>query len=314
MELLPRDLTSYNITIINNPDNLICELEYESKIFYSEISTGDLKSGLVSLTKLSDIIKSNSKQTQPNFTIWLDLILNDTSNTKYLVLTISFSFEFIEFEEKINFREKYVILSNSMQTNKLEQIVKSQSEEITQLKNTISQMSKLMSRLENKIDKFDNVINKIPLFDAWYVIDNTNKRYSIKLPAKINELTFKIEMIGWCKTFLCDIEYFNILGTKTNQHKFIPDFVQIFFHDIKKIIVKPDTALYASPIICKYLKKRKDDFKIDEILTEDNEIVNNLIAHTNYNKLFIKFDKTFDDTAIKAHCKANGIEFGYIYK
>ena len=97
MELLPRDLTSYNITIINNPDNLICELEYESKIFYSEISTGDLKSGLVSLTKLSDIIKSNSKQTQPNFTIWLDLILNDTSNTKYLVLTISFSFEFIEF-------------------------------------------------------------------------------------------------------------------------------------------------------------------------------------------------------------------------
>jgi hypothetical protein len=233
MDTFPRDLQSYNLKLNNNIDILICELEYESKIFYSEISTSDLKSGLVSLTKLSNIIKSNHRQTQPDFTIWLDLIpiSNERTNTNNLVLNIIFSSEFIEFEEKIYFREKSILLNNVEKNVKLEQLVKSQSEDIKQLKNTILQMSNIIERLENRLDKL--------VSEQYYIIPkNSNELNSI--PKIVNELILKsicdpnnTMNFLFCAVFnyeymfcKCDYQY----KLPLNCDNFVDNFGRTFYH------------------------------------------------------------------------------------
>jgi hypothetical protein len=91
MDLLPTELSDYVIKLNNQDDILMCELEYGSKLFYSQITLTDLKSGLVSLSKLSNIIKSNCKQIQPGFTIWFESVKVERSDSNYLVLNIIFS-------------------------------------------------------------------------------------------------------------------------------------------------------------------------------------------------------------------------------
>lgn len=55
----------------------------------------------------------------------------------------------------------------------------------------------------------------------------------------------------------------------------------------------------------------KQDFIINEIETHLFEPLHVIIRYTNYKKLLIKYDKDFNDTAIKSHCERNNIEFGY---
>jgi hypothetical protein len=59
------------------------------------------------------------------------------------------------------------------------------------------------------------------------------------------------------------------------------------------------------------LVNNKTNFVVDEIHIKENNYLSILLKYTNYKKLFIKYDKDFNDTAIKSHCERNNIEFGY---
>lgn len=168
---LPKDLSLYKIILNHNKcqNILICEISYNDYTFCSEISESDLESGLIDLSKLANIINLNSKQTQPNFNIWLDIYLSNT-NEIYLVLNINFSNVFIDFEEKFYFKQKNIISSKITNTNielekivekniELEKIVESQAQEILQLSNTIGNMGLIIEAIGNKFDKIIDIIN-----------------------------------------------------------------------------------------------------------------------------------------------------------
>lgn len=97
---LPNKLSEYNIKLLKQSEKIVCELEYNGQIFQSNISTLDLKSGFISL------IKSNIQQTQPNYTIWLEYVLDKITNVNNLILNIKYSSEYFEFNENIYFKEK----------------------------------------------------------------------------------------------------------------------------------------------------------------------------------------------------------------
>lgn len=307
MDTLPKDLSAYNITINNNQDTIICELEYKSKIFYSEIYPTDLKSGMVSLIKLANIIKSNSKQIHPNFTIWMDLIQNDKTNINYLVLNINFCSEFIEFDEKIYFREKRLLLNEKEFNTKLEQVVKSQNDKIIQLENNISQMSDIIKRLENKLDKIET--EQHYYYDVFHYVNNNRININPYIPKNIDEIIIDVVDLNISRIY---ISYHDFLQKEIKNIQ-ITNLNILHYFRTKKILLLDTPKIDDSSLktfFDTYLKD-KNDFNIDEIKTNNYGLINILIKYTNYNKLIIKYYNNYDYKAIKTHCETNNIEFEY---
>ncbi len=317
MEVLSEELTSYKITTNITQNILECWLEYGSKVFYTEVYSSDLQTGLVSLSKLENIIKANSKQIQPYFTIWLDLILCEISNSNNLVLNILFSNEFVEFEEKIYFKEKQILLnelepnseleSNSKlePNNKLEQIIKLQNEKINQFENTIIKMNEIVEKLKTQVEKLES--------EQCYQMVGGLFNFSEYIPKNINVVTLCIIDSA---TLRAEIEYRDKLGKKQVRCiNFSDKGDELMFFNIKKIRIGCYQGFeynFLDIFIDNYLRKKKD-FIVEEIVIFSNigDFVNTLLKYTNYNKLVIKYNERFNYDTIKDHCTSNNIIFDY---
>ena len=192
-----------------------------------------------------------------------------------------------------------------------------QTEEIEKLETNIAKQNEIIEMLKNKLDKV-----KSEQFICMQVIEYKNLDEIItymNIPKNINKLEFGVNIqcryaplltYNFFEKELCIQYQDNFLNEKKDNNPY-------YIFDYKTIIVKPD-YYYVYDIknilffIDEYLKKRSNHM-VDLIETTYNEeMIPILLAHTNYKKLKIKYDKEFDDTKIKTHLKANNIEFSYI--
>jgi hypothetical protein len=95
--------------------------------------------------------------------------------------------DFIEFDEKIYFREKQDLIKDSEQNAKLEKIIKSQSDKIVQLENTITIMTSLIGGLENKLRQLGNRLSQLES-EQFYVL---NRGELNCIPKVVDELILK---------------------------------------------------------------------------------------------------------------------------
>lgn len=155
------NLADYDISFNNLTDKLVCVLDYNGLKWVSNISQEDLRSGMINLNKLMNVIKLNSPKTQPNYLINIELVNNERTFTTYLVLTIGYSNELIDFEEKIYFR----------QSNTTDDAVQSRQNQI------ILQQEKRIEMLEKKINDLEN--KPFADFIPIYIRSDNNKNIYI---------------------------------------------------------------------------------------------------------------------------------------
>ena len=82
---------NYDIMINDLGTCIICLLYFNNTNYESTIEQTDLKSGIISLLKLKNILKLNSTKTQPNFLINFELIRTNTTNLNHLIMQIIYS-------------------------------------------------------------------------------------------------------------------------------------------------------------------------------------------------------------------------------
>lgn len=345
---LPTELFNYNINLTlcsqsdksdksDKFDMLIIEFEYLGIVFESTITQTNLKSGLVNLSKLKNIIDANSKQTQPNFIIFVESDIDIKTNSKHIILCVSFSNEYIEFDEKIILFEKKIIMKEQTDNLKLKLIVMEQNEKIIQMEKIITQMEKRLKLLEN--EQYITLPIKEINFQYNPFLSKNNH-----LPKNIDSLTIQEIINGNNGNRMIDkYEIGLVYNFLKNEQKFkhdIPNFlikngdlindknmiikinIEIFgtflFFDIKKIKNLKNPSYYDireqkmfDNFLDFYLGNKKD-FIVDEIEIICNKSVETIIKYTNYKKLLIIYDKHYNDEKIKSHCELNNIEFGYV--
>jgi hypothetical protein len=312
MENLPSELPSYHITLNSQSDALVCELEHLGVIFHTDIKETDLKSGLVSLAKLKNIIQSNSKNTQPNFIIKLNGIFNELTHQNNLVLNIKFDSDFIDFEENIYFREKNDIIEDCNQIKKLNEIIVEQGNKIKYLENKLEQI------MTSQIDKIED-----EQFITVYALDNNCQSKVFGRDAKPRILRKNISCvftdIGVTIRNISDSKiplYFPNIDIVRNQ---IDNFCNVkefglflqndkgfdekYNANMKKFLQFLDSQLQNGKIV---LSICLDFFDND---CEFPKFFNILKKYTNYKKLTISFSNNLNDLGIKQHCKLNNIEY-----
>lgn len=131
-------LSDYDISFNNLTDKLVCVLDYNGIKWVSDISQQDLRSGMINLTKLMSMIKLNSLQTQPNYSTNIELVENSRTSNTFLVLTVGYSNELIEFEEKIYFRQSNT--TNDALQSRQNQIILEQGKRIELLEKKINDL------------------------------------------------------------------------------------------------------------------------------------------------------------------------------
>jgi len=144
MSIYSHNLSDYNISFNNLSDTLVCILDYNNNIWKSSITINDLHSGMLTTTKLMNLIKLNSQKIQPNYSINIEFTENKITSVNYLIMNISYSNEFIEFDEKIYFHQ-----TTTFDESKQLQIIQQQ-------KIQISNLIEIITKLENKIDEIEN--------------------------------------------------------------------------------------------------------------------------------------------------------------
>jgi len=171
---------NYDITINDLGTRIICLLYFNNTNYESTIEQTDLKSGIISLLKLKNILKLNSSKTQPNFLINFELIKINTTNLNHLIMQIIYSDNFIDFEEKLYFKKK--MTENDIQEN-LREIVQSQSEQIqSQSEQIQSQLERIQSQSEQiqlQTKQIQLQTELIQLHEFNYTNSITNRTNSI---------------------------------------------------------------------------------------------------------------------------------------
>lgn len=168
----------YQISFQNLSDKLVCRLDYGGKIWKSSITLGDLTSGMISLIKLQNILTLNNKKIQPNYTINLEKIKNERTNTTYLKLQVIYQNEIIEFEEILYFREE-----NTIEEANIENNIKSNN----QLMQKIKTLEDKIILLEDKIMENDEI-----LFGTRIIFDETSQKFG-ETKIKFNKNATEIE-------------------------------------------------------------------------------------------------------------------------
>lgn len=305
--------SNYVITIENFGSSLICSLDYAGKKWESKITQDDLKSGVVSLIKLQNILKSyqtirQNSQCQFKF----EQINNQRTGIKHMILHIVYSDDFIDWEEKIYFREKCQIEDDIQENLLLKQLVQTQQNKIGRLENIIEKMEKRLDVLEK-----DSLINF-----SYY--SNTGTSISKLLPKKINNLTVcfgghstSLSFNG-CDAFLKNKQYLHLYNySEVNKHLYretssYNTCIQEF--DFNEISIKSNDPI--TKFIDEYLSFKQNYFHVSVIkicgfhcLKLYSDV---LIKHTNYKKVIFPFNKEFDDSELKSHCAANNIEYTYV--
>lgn len=299
--------SSPNIKVENLGSHLFCSINYSGKIYECKISVDELHSGMMSLLKLQNILKSYETIIQnPHYQFKFEIHENERTSTKHLILHIVFSDDYIDWEEKIYFREKCIIEQEEAENNLLKQQVQMQQKQIEKMENIIQNLEK------------DITIN-LRYRDSRY-----NNNHTIqKLPKKVDVVT-----IYFVENYrLLSFDYRNdnndiiskhirTLDLITHEHK-ISDFgknlakcdynvMKFYFHNDYKFLDY-------------YLFYKKNVFIINTINVDNEYFQNNLyclkkyldvlVKYANYKKLIFPFNKEFNDAELKTHCETNGIEY-----
>lgn len=179
MDTYSTTLTDYNFEFNNLGDKIVCYLNYNGIIWQSIISDDVLKSGIIKPNQLMNIIKSNLKKLQPNYNIWIEYCKNSTTNINFIILNIHYLNEFIEFEEKIYFKQKNTL--DEAKENNLNQIILNQQKQINELEKKINELSFrpimainyifLHEKMHN--NNFQDLENKIKLNNK-IIVNNSN--------------------------------------------------------------------------------------------------------------------------------------------
>lgn len=151
----------YSITIENYQTSLYCILIFDEKKYEARITIDDLKSGVVSINKLQNILKLNSQIVHPNYTIEFESKINNSNLVNYLILKIIYSDDFIDWDEKIYFTQSDDLKRESDNIRELKYCVESQQVQINNLKHINSKYESLIHNLTNRIDELEKKINLI---------------------------------------------------------------------------------------------------------------------------------------------------------
>jgi len=333
MDTYSSNLFDYKISLNNLDDTLICVLDYNGIKWQSKITESELTSGMINLAKLTNIIQSNSQKILPNYRIGLGLIRNDRTCTELLVLKIIYSNEFMDFEEKIYFR----------QSNTTDDAIQSKKNQIIQQQQKlINELVEIVRKLEKKINKIDNSqLLPIYIYPSTGIIRLKNEPVPFNnmniMPSKIKFISKNLTNVifdyscnrtnnNFQKTLHYCMDF--IIFTINSSHKFtvrqncifldINTYKEIFkFLNLKIFAINCNGNGFDNEdenFIFEFLEKTliASGKKIDELKIETNNIANGFTKYNFYNKLSIPYDKSFNDTSIKEHCKKNNIEFAYI--
>jgi hypothetical protein len=161
-------LPDYMILFNNLADKLICTLDFNGNLWESKITQNDLTSQMINLTKLTNIIKQNSQKVSPNYLIQLELVPSHQTNSHNLILQIKYSYEFIEWEEKIIFKQKNT-LDEATQSNQ-NAILSRQQKQIDVLVETNSRQQKQIDMLLEVIGDLKNKINELEETNQFYTM------------------------------------------------------------------------------------------------------------------------------------------------
>lgn len=309
---------SPNIKLENLGSHLFCSITYSGKNWECNISSDELRSGMLSLLKLQNILKSYETIIQnPHYQFKFEIYENERTCTKHLILHIVFSDDYIDWEEKIYFREKCIVEQEIVENNLLKQQVQIQQKQIEKLENIIQNLEKRLDIVEKDIlieviyndVNYSNEIRKLlpKKMDKLriYETDNVHNRlYGIQLTYKnkYNE-TIK-ESISTRKEdldssgsrlpkitpFLKKIVEFDCDEVFFSHIDFNYDFLDFYLSYKKTVFVIKLESAHSC-----YLKKYLDV----------------LVKHTNYKKLIFPYNKEFNDVELKTHCDTNGIEYIY---
>jgi hypothetical protein len=323
--LLPTKLSDYNISLNNLNDTLVCILEYSNYIYESRISQSELKSGLVTLQKLQNIIRSNSKVIQPHYVINIESTRNNQTCSNHLIMHISYSSDFFDFEETIFFKEKSALVQTDNEIARLNQIIIEQQQKINIIEQRLSNIESLESRL-NELEYNKLIYPNIegttfygPISRNGHILtlsddyDWQQPHNACMLPPRLITASFygqPINIGNYCN-------YYHGMCVPSNEHdNLINKFKQYTTLNFKEIYTQfSGNCLSGVSLIMLFFDtylSNKTDFKIDLISICDNRIVETLLKYNNYNKLVIKYDKEFNDLKIKNHCDKNNIVFDYI--
>lgn len=224
--------------------------------------------------------------------------------------------------------EENLILKKNKSTNndtlKLKQIITVQQNEINEMKQRLTKMELLEKRLEQleneqyimmKQNTFDDVVGE------WRKINKNIDMWNLSAGRGCGKNPNDLCIMSQFD----NIDYVNsperhwrenignYLVTRSGAHSQIIKDKYLFFN-INKIIVTlgTDAGLPLIELCLDIYLKFKKDFKVKEIQINDNCLIETLIKYTNYNKLVIKYNKEFNDSKIKEHCRINNIKFDYM--
>lgn len=207
----------------------------------------------------------------------------------------------------------------------------------------LNQFNLAIEKINNKLNSIESsqylfLSNNANNSKYVYPIDSDNSAHFI--PKNVNELILQhgykqYSHYGYnCFTAAINYNYlsmnikFNYFANcdngendKTNNIELWSN--QLVFFDIKKISTEISSNInvinssqsdwdkrfeYSQTFLHIYLSNKKN-FIVDEITIDNVDLIKTLINYSDYKKLVVKSNKSFDDTLIKAHCKTNKIIF-----
>ena len=144
----------YDINVENLGSHLFCSINYSGKNWECNISLDKLRSDMLSLLKLQNILKSHKTIMQnPHYQFKFEINKNERTSIKHLILHIVFTDDYIDWEEKIYFREKCIVEQEMIENNLLKQQVQTQQKQIEKLENIIRNLEKRLDIVENNSKK-----------------------------------------------------------------------------------------------------------------------------------------------------------------
>lgn len=307
---------SPNIKLENLGSHLFCSINYSGKNWECNISSDELRSGMLSLLKLQNILKSYEIIIQnPHYQFKFEIHENERTRTKHLILHIVFSDDYIDWEEKIYFREKCIVEQEIVKNNLLKQQVQIQQKQIEKLENIIQNLEKRLDIIEKDIliqvecddihcGTNSKIISQLlPKKMDKLRISESNNIHNIQLTHKnkynetINQSITKkrydnCSALPNISPFLKKIVEFDCDEVIFYYVPFYYDFLDFYLSHKKKVFVIY-IKLESKSNHSGYLKKYLDV----------------LVKYTNYKKLVFPFNKEFNDIELKTHCETNGIEY-----
>lgn len=273
---------NYNFNLLLDDKEIIIKITNNNTLDCYEANLYDCDLNLKSIRRFYNLIISALNKEQ-NYTID---ILEKINKIECKIIFIN---NVIDVEENLIINKNK---SADKDTQKLKQIITIQQNEINQMKQRLEQ-------LENE-----------RLVIMLTIVFNTSNLKIIKIPINI------------VSVFLDRSCYYNITFLFNGKQKmeylyyesleyYKDDIIQL---NIKNISIKKcdNPNVGVQKLFLEAYLPYKTNFMIDSIETDHNELIEILIKYKNYKKLLIGFDKSYNDLAIKKHCKINNIEFGYI--